>query len=129
MGRKPCLCGCGKYPKKLTSEYWKEHRQRGKHHSGATNRKISNSKIGSLNPMFGKPGTMLGKTFSLEHNKKCSLSKIGKTGNKHTNEFKLNMSGKIIPTEKVVRKVDSLRHIISKNLEHSWRRLRKISPY
>jgi len=41
-------------------------------------KKLSLSKIGILNPRFGKPGTMLGKKLSEERKKQISLSQKGK---------------------------------------------------
>lgn len=45
----------------------------GRKHSEETRRKISESKLGDKNPMYGKPGTNLGKKFTDEH--RANMSK------------------------------------------------------
>lgn len=51
---------------------------RGRKRSEQTKQRISESKLGSNNPMFGKPGTMLGVTKSEEHKRKHNDAIRGK---------------------------------------------------
>lgn len=61
----------------------------GHHHTEESKKKISEARKGSNNPMYGKPGTMLGKHLSEEARKKIS---VGHKGKKRSEEAKKKIS-------------------------------------
>ena len=58
---------------------------RSKHHC----KNISISKMGKKNPMFGKTGTMLGKSVSLETKRKIRLKMIERISQRHFNGYQI----------------------------------------
>ena len=64
----------------------------GWHHSKESKNKISKAHLGEGNPRYGKPGTMLGKTHSIEARKKVSLVHKGIPWTEARRQAQLNRS-------------------------------------
>lgn len=56
----------------------------GRKFSDTQKRNMSAAKVGVKNPRFGKPGTLSGRVFSVEHKRKLSLAHTGKTHSEET---------------------------------------------
>ena len=86
--------------KKHSEETKKKMSESHKNISDETRKKMSLATSGKNNPMYGKPGTNLGKKFSEEHKKRISEAKKGKKLSEETRrKLSLAHKGKQ-PTEK-----------------------------
>lgn len=102
-----------------------------KHLSEELKRKLSESNkgknVGSKNGMYGKPGTMLGKKFSEDHNRKISESKAGKQlSDEHKKKISESHKGRFPSEESKIKMSENntrVKKVYCIELKRQWNRI------